>query len=471
MTILEANNFIEQNRSKVNETYRNKFHLMAPVGWMNDPNGFIYFRGQYHLFYQFYPYDSIWGPMHWGHSVSDDGVSWKELPTALAPDQPYDKDGCFSGTAYVEDDVLYLMYTGHVVTDGKAKQVQCIAKSSDGIVFEKSDANPLIYEKHIEGICSIEDFRDPKLFKREDVYYSIVAAKTFDNRGQFIIFQSSDLITWSKGSVFLEGNEEHGVMWECPDYFELDGKDVIIMSPIQMKSQGNKFTNISSTLAMVGTVDWDQLKFNLEYTDEIDGGQDFYAPQSVLNSKGERMMIAWMQMWDRNIVPNTEGHLWSGSMTLPRVINIENGKFVQRPIEGIYNHLNIETLNLKSPMTITKDLNYLKINTDVTNFDIKLVCDDEEFVELSLSGGYLKLGREFAGHKIVGSEGEDYTSRTLEVGTGNLELEIFIDTSSIEVFVNEDDTMTTTFYKKKENRHTLISGLTPDSTIKLGTLK
>lgn len=134
--LLKANEFIEKNAQTVNQEYRNKFHLMAPIGWMNDPNGFVYYQEEYHLFYQYYPYDSIWGPMHWGHAKSKDLIHWEHLPVALAPGESYDKEGCFSGSAIEKDGKLYLIYTGHNVVEGQVRQVQCLAVSEDGIHFE-----------------------------------------------------------------------------------------------------------------------------------------------------------------------------------------------------------------------------------------------------------------------------------------------------------------------------------------------
>jgi len=150
-TIRKANQYIDENREKVDQQYRGSFHLLPPIGWMNDPNGFVYFRGEYHLFYQFYPYDSVWGPMHWGHAKSKDLLHWEELPVALAPSESYDKDGCFSGSAIVKDDKLYLLYTGHVDDEEKREEAQCLAVSTDGITFEKLPTNPVIHAQHIEG--------------------------------------------------------------------------------------------------------------------------------------------------------------------------------------------------------------------------------------------------------------------------------------------------------------------------------
>lgn len=149
---------------------RPAFHLSARVGWMNDPNGFSFYQGKYHLFYQYHPYDSHWGPMHWGHAISKDLLCWKYLPIALAPDFPYDKDGCFSGSAIELDDHYHLlMYTG-VVKDSHSQnskreiQTQCIA-IGNGINYEKYPGNPVLTETSLPQGSSQFDFRDPKLWR------------------------------------------------------------------------------------------------------------------------------------------------------------------------------------------------------------------------------------------------------------------------------------------------------------------
>lgn len=474
MSTIKADQYIDKNKKNVNPEYRNEFHLMAPIGWMNDPNGFIFYKGQYHLFYQFYPYDSIWGPMHWGHAVSDDGVHWQDLPTALAPDQDYDRDGCFSGTAYVEDDILYLMYTGHVVEEGVVRQVQCLAKSEDGIHFEKLKENPVIHEEHIEGLCSIQDFRDPKLFKREGRYYSIVAANTEDKRGQLLIFESENMLDWSKGKVFLEGQKDQGIMWECPDVFELDGKDVIIMSPIQMKQQGYEYSNISSTLAMIGSIDWETLTYELETFHEIDRGLDFYAPQSALNPQGKRVITAWMQMWDRRNLTHELGHQWSGSMTLPREVKIEDNRFVQSPLSSIYDQFHYETVDLEAKegfQSFADNPQYIHAVLNQESFKMHLAEDGDEYLLLSYQEGILTLSREKAGYAIWGNEGDDYHSRSIELESDHLALEIFIDVSSIEVFINQKMSMSMTFYKKKTERKASIQGLEHASSFKIGVFQ
>ncbi len=184
----KANKHIAQTIT--NDKYRPKYHLSAPVGWINDPNGLIFFRGEYHSFYQYYPYDTIWGPMHWGHAKSKDLVKWEYLPVALAPDMQYEKIGCFSGSAIEHNGKLYLVYTG-ASTDknGQHVQTQCIAYSDDGINFTKYVGNPVLYANDLPKDCrdNIGEFRDPKVFKDGKFFYMVVVAKSCKTAGNILL--------------------------------------------------------------------------------------------------------------------------------------------------------------------------------------------------------------------------------------------------------------------------------------------
>lgn len=225
-TVEKANQFILEEKETINPLFKPKAHFTPEIGWINDPNGFVFFRGEYHLFYQFNPYESVWGPMHWGHAKSDDLVNWEQLPVALAPDKDYDKDGCFSGSAIVKDDVLWLMYTGHIVNeDGTVSQVQNMAFSTDGIHFEKIEKNPVATADGLPEEVIANDFRDPKIFEKDGHYYSVVATKHQDNVGCIVLLSSPNLTEWKFESIFLKGEANQGFVWECPDYFEVDGQE------------------------------------------------------------------------------------------------------------------------------------------------------------------------------------------------------------------------------------------------------
>ena len=171
---------------------RPAFHLTPPIGWMNDPNGFCIYKGRYHLFFQYNPYSTKWGPMHWGHAVSDDLIRWEYLPCALAPDTEYDSGGCFSGSAAeLPDGRLLLLYTGvrsESEEDGTVKdiQTQCIAVG-DGTDFEKIPQNPVLTEADLPKGGSRYDFRDPKIWRENDGGYAcVVGNRTDDTSGSEI---------------------------------------------------------------------------------------------------------------------------------------------------------------------------------------------------------------------------------------------------------------------------------------------
>lgn len=171
----ELRDYIEQNRIKTSPVYLQRFHATPPTGWINDPNGFIWFKGRYHLFGQFYPYGSQWGTMHWGHWVSDDLLAWNWSGVALMPDTDADRDGCFSGTAIVVDNKLVVLYTGvPKQTNGQYLQQQCLAWSIDGFHFTKCVHNPVIGAGLLPAGCSAFDFRDPKVLKAGNKYWAIV---------------------------------------------------------------------------------------------------------------------------------------------------------------------------------------------------------------------------------------------------------------------------------------------------------
>ena len=199
-TLREARKYEETFEKKIATEDRPGFHLSTRVGWMNDPNGFSYYQGKYHLFYQYHPYDPYWGPMHWGHAVSEDLLHWEYLPAALAPDQDYDRDGCFSGSAVtLPDGKQLLMYTGVKripVSDGEFRdeQTQCLA-IGDGIDYVKYEHNPILDREDIPEGCSKADFRDPKMWQEEDgTYRCVVANRAADGiliRAPFLIHSSA----------------------------------------------------------------------------------------------------------------------------------------------------------------------------------------------------------------------------------------------------------------------------------------
>lgn len=461
INIQKANEYIANHRHKVVNQYRGKLHLLPPIGWMNDPNGFVYFKGEYHLFYQFHPYDSIWGPMHWGHAKSRDLVHWEELPVVLAPSETYDQNGCFSGSALVVDDRLVLIYTGHVEAGEERIETQCIATSKDGIVFDKYVGNPVISQEQIQRIADIADFRDPKMFKYGNIYYTVVASKTADSRGQILLFESTDGFNWQFKSVLLEGNQEEGIMWECPDLFELDGKWVLMISPIEMKRQQYQYWNINSTLVFIGKIDWEIGRFKVEHQHEVDGGLDFYAPQTCVNDTGERYLVAWMQMWNRTIPSHELGHGWSGMMTLPRKLSIKNNCLYQEIPRSLFQQLDVQGKIILSDKEAVLRLEnsvrqqqYIRLELEqLGDFELQYAKNEHnQFIKIAYSqkNQILEFSRVGVGYAIKGKEEPYSDTRYMRLTSLNepFILELARDTNSLELFIN-GQTMSMTFYEKK----------------------
>ena len=322
---------------KIPRDSRPVFHLTPLTGWMNDPNGFSWYHGQYHLFYQYNPYDTEWDAMHWGHAVSQDLLHWTYLPAALAPDASYDSFGCFSGSAAeLPDGRQLLMYTG-VRQEGGDKereyQTQCIAVG-DGKDYVKYGKNPVLDSDVLPEDLSPYDFRDPKMWRTEDGgYRCVIGARRNDKRGVLLLFDSTDGFEWKYTGVLAENDGRFGLMWECPDFFPLDGKQVLFVSPQDMLPEGFEYHNGNGTVCLTGRMDGN--RFVEEHNQAIDYGIDFYAPQTILTPDGRRVMIGWMQNWDTCKTTGYEERPWFGQMSLPRELFLKNGRLYQQPIREL----------------------------------------------------------------------------------------------------------------------------------------
>lgn len=432
--IRRAEEFISRQKHLVNPEFRPVYHAAAPCGWINDPNGFCFFGGKYHLFFQFNPYSSVWDSMHWGHWTSKDLVSWEWAGVALAPDMPYDSFGVFSGHAVVKDNTLYLIYTG-VYTDeeGKQRQVQCIAFSKDGINFTKYEKNPVITADQLPEGASLYDFRDPKVFRHNDKYRMVVASRG-QKGGDLLLFDSGDLIHWEYVEKHIEGM---AVMLECPDYFELDDHTVTVVSTIGMPFIEGKY---SSPQPVLGLVDVEK---NGPVGDALDIGYDFYAPQTLLTPDGRRIMIGWMFMGPNDFPPRYLGHNWNNLMTVPRELRIENGRILQLPAKelnacrGKESAFAGKTISGKcgriAELSIDIDVN------DANEITLRTAESEGEYflITYDVKSQVISLDRSKAGYlfgKDGATEERPNPKAILPAKDGKLGFSIYMDRSSCEVF-------------------------------------
>lgn len=334
--LAEARQFEKEH--EISADKRPFFHLTPRTGWMNDPNGFSYFGGSVHLFYQYYPYSTGWGDMYWGHVRTRDLIRWEYLPAAMAPDTPYES-GCFSGTA-IEDKNLghVLLYTAHQNhSDGSVTEEQCVAASSDGIEYKKLFDGPVIKTEDLPSIIRSSDFRDPKLWKDENGYHAILVGMQQDSKGAVLQYDSNDLEHWNYGGMVLEGSEVYGGMQECPDLFRLGDKNILILNAMN-QAEPAEDCNIHGheTYALIGSYDSKNKSFNPLSRQILDYGVDFYAPQTTVLPDGRRVLIAWMNSWENLLSPENTG--WAGMMCVPREITMKNGHVCQAPVREIENY-------------------------------------------------------------------------------------------------------------------------------------
>ena len=307
----------------------NEIHLKAPKGWINDPNGFIFYKGEYHLFYQHFPYAPRWGRMHWGHAASRDLMNWKHLDTALFPTKPDDRDGCFSGSAIEKDGVMHIFYTGVKYEEYDPENINCYLgeeftaaqlhiSSEDGYSFDnfggKTTIIPPIYDS---ATGDPTNTRDPKVWHGKDGNYYMVLGTTVNKKGRLLFYRSPDLIHWDYVN-FAEA-EGYGWMWECPDYYRVDDRDVLIFSPMGIK-QGNQ--------AICTLVDFDEESCRMNIGESfrfLDYGLDLYAPQSTTDREGRRIVIAWLRM------PEPMDNNTIGMFCMPRVCEVRDNHIFFRP--------------------------------------------------------------------------------------------------------------------------------------------
>ncbi|MFC0876950.1 glycoside hydrolase family 32 protein [Saccharicrinis sp. FJH2] len=444
------------------EPYRPQFHFSPDSMWMNDPNGMVYYDGEYHLFYQYYPDSTVWGPMHWGHAVSTDLVHWQHLPIALYPDSLGD---IFSGSAVIDwnnttgfgkDNIppMVAIFTYHDPVGAekgrKNFQTQGIAYSLDkGRTWTKYAHNPVLKNP------GIIDFRDPKVIWYEPDNKWIMALAVKDH---ISLYSSKDMKSWQHESDFRSDIASYGGVWECPDLFPLKSdnnkeKWVLIVNINPGAPNGG-----SGTQYFVGEFDGHTFTNENKELFWIDYGKDDYAGvtwSDIPRSDGRRIFMGWMSNWQYGQVVPTEK--WRSAMTFPRTLTLkkENGNYriLSNPVREIKNIQ--EKLEIVSDLKPNKKGNYsgylpfrsspqeLKITVkskteNLSDFALTLSNDfkqqlifgynakQQQFYINRDKSGDVSFSNEFTGNHIA----------PFSINNSEIKLHILLDISSIEVFIN-----------------------------------
>lgn len=301
-------------------TRKLKYHYQPQKGWRNDPNGLVFFKGYYHLYYQHIPDSNAPGkPMCWGHARTKDFITWEELPLALIPSQPFDKDGCWSGTAIVKDDVLYVFYAGIQLRVGERHWESInVAYSTDGITFQKYEKNPIIQQYPSDGG---PDFRDPAVAYVNGKYKMIVATgNPNDKEARLLMYESDNLFDWTYIGIVSEW--ENSMYAECPSLVHY-GENYLLTASIVIKEDNRFFT------AMYGN--FQQEKFIPLASNEIEKGPDQYAGQVFTDYKNRNIFISWIPGWQYVNYADED----FGCFCIPRELKYENGKIYAYPVEEL----------------------------------------------------------------------------------------------------------------------------------------
>ena len=440
----EEKSILEKKEIVEKDFWRQKYHIQGIVGLINDPNGFSQFKGKYHMFYQWNPLGTNHKNKTWAHSVSSDLLHWERMKTALRPDTWYSKDGVYSGSAIVDDDKLYLFYTGNVKdSEGNRESYQCLAVSSDGENFERWEPSivnqPDGYTRHI---------RDPKIWKKDGKFYAVIGIQSEDLEGKAVLYSSENIKDWKFEGEIAGANhgkiKDFGFMWECPDYFQLKDektgeiKDLLVFSPQGLEPEGDLYNNKYQTGYLFGKLDYEKTEFEiLSDFVEIDRGHDFYAPQSMEDDKGRRIIVGWMGIPEEEDFPTVKNE-WIHCLTLPRELKVIDGKLYQLPIKEMES-IRGEKIEFSGKMT-----GEVKVGTGVT-YELKAKFSDfNSDFGLKLRTGknsetVLKFDYNDKKFVLDRTKGEQPDKRLRKVYLGNiseLELTVFVDSSSVEVFIN-----------------------------------
>ncbi len=447
--------------------YRLTYHIQPVCGLLNDPNGFLQYDNGWHLFYQWCPWGAVHGLKYWYHVFSEDLVTWKNLGICIRPDTEFDNKGAYSGSALKEGDHIYLYYTGnHRDPDWTRRSYTCLAELMKGGSSRK-------YEVPLFGPsdCYTEHQRDPKIIHDEKTgcYYILTGAQNKEKQGRVIVYRSSSFDKgWAfAGELSVPGYENFGDMWECPSVEHISGHDVLLFCPQHLTLPGRGDTAHHNGY-LIGTMDFEHLTFTPDGSFHVlDFGFDSYAAECAANidNNDRAVIVAWMGLPD-GVYPTDEED-WQGCLTLPRELRVRNRRLIQQPLAEL------KSLRERKVSPYEKALpraSEMELITRGGNIALRLFCREDDTGGILLSYDDDKreftLDRSGMTNRFHKEQGE---TRTRPLPKGLHHLRIYIDHSSLEIFVNDGDAVFTTrvFPTSEENSYHCEG----DASIHLWTLK
>lgn len=441
----------EMELEKINkDPWRLKFHLMPPVGWLNDPNGLCQMNGIYHVFFQYSPLEAAGGIKFWGHYTSSDLLEWNYVGVTLVPDQEFDRDGIYSGSSFIEDGQMHIFYTGNVKEEGNHDYV----KNGRGAatIHVEYQENTVLNSK--KPVLRNEDYpeyyschiRDPKVWKEKNQYFMVLGGRTLEDEGRVLVYKSEDLKQWKLCNE-LKTKEPFGYMWECPDLFDINGQYFLSVSPQGLVREHLRFQNIYQSGYFHLDGDF-QSDYKLRDFEEWDYGFDFYAPQTFLDDQGRRIIIGWMGISDSDLEyknPTIENG-WQHALTMLREIREKDGRLYQTPVKE-YRELRDEFIKVENKTEFSH----------LETFELEVKQERMQDLEFIFSDGLVlkyNAQEEVFSMEFINDLGCGRTIRNVKIKS--LEsLHMYVDTSSIELFLNEGEKVLTTRYYNKTAKNSI----------------
>ena len=443
--------FLERGRMKLAaDPRRPQFHLLPAANWMNDPNGPIYYRGRYHMFFQYNPNGAFWGTMHWAHATSPDMIHWKHEPIALAPTPGgYDRDGVFSGSAVLDGDRPTLIYTGVLppstsseitLNDGQHKwrEVQCLATSTDTELrsWKKLPA-PVISSppQHL----AITGFRDPGVWREGKEWLLTLGSGIKGKGGAVLLYQSHDLVRWTFRHLLVEGRHldkpstnpvDNGEMWECPDFFPLGDRHVLLVS-----TMGKVFWK---------TGRYRDRRFTPEKEGVVDSGA-YYAAKTMLDERGNRILWGWIPETRPEVEYRAAG--WAGVMALPRIVSLaKDGSLRMLPAPAVDSlRSQHQQVNAGGARERQKALSLIRIRDLAGEIQTRFAAGRSFLLRLrsEKNDTYAEIAYDPQNN---GAELRVNSLTATLATTGPVSLRVLIDASVLEVFANDSAAITARVY-------------------------
>lgn len=423
--------------------WHNKFHLEMPKGLVNDPNGLCYHQGKYQIFFQWNPFGCEHKHKHWAYTQTTDFINYTKPQIALAPIDKFDKDGCYSGSARNKNNKLEIIYTANLKDEQNIRYPrQVLVKQNDDGEFIKEK---IIIDTVPEGYTT--HFRDPYIFAKNNRSFIILGAQRENLTGCALIYEEIDENWIFRGELKTQLTD-FGYMWECPNLFTIDDKDILVFCPQGLKAQKYQYQNLYQAGYLIGQFNPDTLEFTHGEFHEFDMGFDFYAPQ-VLIHENRHILIGWVGMPDKLQDYPTIDDGWVHSLTLPRELILKDDKLYQRPIAEL-NKLNQNTTTKinknKISLSTNKKLEISIPLKDISNWQGELKFNDEYILLtydknnsiFTIDRSQLKLGGKGIRQFLVKTQNE-------------LNLSIYIDSSIIELYLQDGEYYATFCYYPTEN--------------------